>query len=129
MIFLSSIFVYNIFRLSRFNNKGVYRVLARDGAVFGIVILCCDILLATIITLNLTNAWYLLYIGWTIKSKLMSEMMLVTHNRRKRGWSSEDNPENNTTGFFQGTLINEQPESSNGKTIELIPVGNIKEDF
>ncbi|ORY03257.1 hypothetical protein K493DRAFT_297516 [Basidiobolus meristosporus CBS 931.73] len=127
MIFLSAIFVYNIIRLSRFNNKGFYRILARDGAIFGLVIIFCDIALAITITLNVTNSWYLLYVGWAVKSKMMSEMMQTTHSRRKGGWSSENSPDNNTTGYFQGTLLNEQPEGSNAPNIELTALGVAKD--
>ncbi|KAK9768311.1 hypothetical protein K7432_001149 [Basidiobolus ranarum] len=127
MILLSSIFVYNIIRLSRFNNRGFYRILARDGAIFGIVIVFCDIILAVTTVLNFTNSWYLLYVGWTIKSRLMSEMMLATHNRRKGGWSSEDSPESNAT-YFAGTLMNEQPESNNTRNIELLDLSKDEPD-
>ncbi|ORX96109.1 hypothetical protein K493DRAFT_301116 [Basidiobolus meristosporus CBS 931.73] len=137
MILLSAIFVFNIIHLSRFNNKGIYRILARDGAIFALVIITCDIALAITITLNVANSWYLLYIGCksllqkfskntylmlicigAVKSKMMSEMMQATHRRRKSAWSSENSPENNTTGYFQGTLLNEQPENSNAPHIE-----------
>ncbi|ORX80465.1 hypothetical protein K493DRAFT_389958 [Basidiobolus meristosporus CBS 931.73] len=83
MIILTLLFIISIRRHSEFRKLGLYSSLLQEGIVFFLIILIMDLTLAVLVLVQDVYCGNVLHLGWIVKSKLMTELMLRAHRRRK----------------------------------------------
>ncbi|ORY00715.1 hypothetical protein K493DRAFT_298772 [Basidiobolus meristosporus CBS 931.73] len=83
IIILTLLFIIGIRRHAEFRKLGLYTSLLHEGIFFFLTILCMDVALAVLVSLQDIYSGNVLHFGWIIKSKLMTELMLRAHRRRQ----------------------------------------------